>query len=87
MPRRRGKISNRYRTRLRITLAIMDERERELAEEAKILENNKKPFLKEYRKICRKYHCYVESLGVSFIHAVRKGEKIYTITDHLYGLK
>jgi len=54
----------------------------------KIEYQQKKDFLKAYTKICRRYGCYVSGLGGGdSISKQRKGEKIYTITSHLEGLR
>jgi len=86
MVRSRKPISKHRRNLMNCTLGLLNERGKEIAANEKILTNNKKPFLKEYRKLCRKYRCYVDSLGGSFVSSQRKGEKISTITKHLRGL-
>ncbi len=46
-----------------------------------------KLFFAEYRKICKKYGCFVQSFYGSQISKQQRGEKLYTINSHLKSIK
>ena len=86
MAHSRGHLSSHRKIMLGITVSLLNERRKELQEEARILRKGKKPFMKEYTKLCRKYRCYVRG-NLQSVRAQRKGEEIYTITSHLSSLR
>ncbi len=47
----------------------------------------KKLFYIEYKKLCKKYGCFIDSLSGHFLTKQERGEEIYTIESHLDSIQ
>lgn len=62
------------------------EQDRKIRRQKNYAVKQKKAFYKEYRVLCKKYGCFIQSFSGSYVNKFWPKEKIYTLKSHLEGV-